>query len=384
MNPTVKRIVDLLFEDTVENEETNVLHEELMNNCQEHFEDLTAQGLSEDEAIGAVVESLKGMKDVLDEYPKKNRPEADGEMNGNGADDPRGSCQTFDAVSVNRLHVETVSNDVTVATAPSDRITVFCDDREKIRVEHIRDMLKIVSSPSENRKNEWKSFFDEPLKTDSAESFFTGILNRVQGVLNKAGVTISTGPQPPVRIELPEHFAGNIDISSRGGDVTLDGTESRSVNVHTVSGDIRVGLPPEHLADSLDLNSTSGDISMRGNGTRLNSNTISGDVEISGRFENVCLKAVSGDIGMTGAAGAFAANTVSGDIRVNPENPDLREIRMNSVSGDLHATLPSGITAAHTEITTRSGNRSCRFGDTGKDILPKIIASTVSGDVRID
>ena len=30
MNQTVKRIVDLLFEDTVENEETRALHEELI------------------------------------------------------------------------------------------------------------------------------------------------------------------------------------------------------------------------------------------------------------------------------------------------------------------------------------------------------------------
>ena len=71
MNQTVKRIVDLLFEDTVENEETKALHEELMNNCQEHYEDLVRRGLTEDEATGEVVDSLKGMKEVIDEYPKK-------------------------------------------------------------------------------------------------------------------------------------------------------------------------------------------------------------------------------------------------------------------------------------------------------------------------
>ena len=60
MNQTVKRIVDILFQDVVENEETNALHEELMNNCQEHYQDLVNRGLSEDEAVGEVVESLKG------------------------------------------------------------------------------------------------------------------------------------------------------------------------------------------------------------------------------------------------------------------------------------------------------------------------------------
>ena len=72
MNQTVKRIVDLLFEDTVENEETRALHEELMNNCQERYHDLISRGLSEEEATGEVVDSLKGMKDVIAEYPKKS------------------------------------------------------------------------------------------------------------------------------------------------------------------------------------------------------------------------------------------------------------------------------------------------------------------------
>ena len=65
MNETVKRIVDILFQDTVENDETRALHEELMNNCQEHYQDLIGRGLSEDEAVSEVVESLKGTTNVL-------------------------------------------------------------------------------------------------------------------------------------------------------------------------------------------------------------------------------------------------------------------------------------------------------------------------------
>ena len=55
MNETVKRIVDILFQDTVENDETRALHEELMNNCQEHYQDLVNRGLSEDEAVREVL-----------------------------------------------------------------------------------------------------------------------------------------------------------------------------------------------------------------------------------------------------------------------------------------------------------------------------------------
>ena len=105
MNQTVKRIVDLLFEDTVENEETRALHEELMNNCQEHYEDLIQRGLTEDEATGEVVDSLKGMKDVIDQYPKKNgwtQYEAGGNADGNRTSDGSGESKAEPPAGINR------------------------------------------------------------------------------------------------------------------------------------------------------------------------------------------------------------------------------------------------------------------------------------------
>ena len=73
MNASIQGIIDHMFRDTVDNAETRALHEELLNNCLEHYDDLIARGMSETEAIDAVVDSLKGMKEVIDEYPKKNR-----------------------------------------------------------------------------------------------------------------------------------------------------------------------------------------------------------------------------------------------------------------------------------------------------------------------
>ncbi len=71
MNARISGMIDLLFKDTVMNNETRTLYEELLNNCQEHYDDLISRGLSETEALDAVVESLQGMKEVIDEYPKK-------------------------------------------------------------------------------------------------------------------------------------------------------------------------------------------------------------------------------------------------------------------------------------------------------------------------
>lgn len=65
MNDTVARIVEIMFQDVEKNEETDAIRDEVMNNCQERFTDMVASGISEDDAIAAVVESLKGMDDVL-------------------------------------------------------------------------------------------------------------------------------------------------------------------------------------------------------------------------------------------------------------------------------------------------------------------------------
>ena len=93
MNATVERIVNLLFEDLQESEEVIALREEVMNNCQERYRDLRAQGLGEDDAIGQVVESLKGMEEMLASYPKKKA----------GVADPFGD-QSFAKAGVDTIH----------------------------------------------------------------------------------------------------------------------------------------------------------------------------------------------------------------------------------------------------------------------------------------
>ena len=70
MNASVRRIVELVFQDVELTDEVRALREEVMNNCQERYEDQRAQGRDEDEAIDAVVESLRGMEEVLAAYPR--------------------------------------------------------------------------------------------------------------------------------------------------------------------------------------------------------------------------------------------------------------------------------------------------------------------------
>ena len=90
MNASIQAIIDHMFRDTVDNAETRALHEELLNNCLEHYDDLVGRGMTEIEAIDAVVDSLKGMKEVIDEYPKKPGTVSEGKESNTEKDD---SCE---------------------------------------------------------------------------------------------------------------------------------------------------------------------------------------------------------------------------------------------------------------------------------------------------
>ena len=76
MNDQIAAIVDALFQNTVINEETLALHEELMNNCQEHYADLVARGETPEDALEIINDSLNGMKEVIAEYPRREEPDA--------------------------------------------------------------------------------------------------------------------------------------------------------------------------------------------------------------------------------------------------------------------------------------------------------------------
>ena len=105
MNPTIEKIISMLFEDIIETEETHALHDEILNNCQERYQDMIARGVSEDEAIHAVMESLTGMDEVLAQYPRKTH------------EDEEGSSFCFDPARspVRLVDIHLVSEDVSLS-----------------------------------------------------------------------------------------------------------------------------------------------------------------------------------------------------------------------------------------------------------------------------
>ena len=123
-NETVERIVNLLFQDVEMTDEVQAL--ETMSNCQERYQDMTSRGLSDDDAIAAVVESLKGMEDVISQYPKKSEaPEAEeapksADVPADDGGDGEQTDFTFHPADIGRIEMTMVCDDVHLEESPDD------------------------------------------------------------------------------------------------------------------------------------------------------------------------------------------------------------------------------------------------------------------------
>ena len=367
MNQTVKRIVDILFQDTVENEETRTLHEELMNNCQEHYDDLIARGLSEDEAVGEVVESLKGMKDVIAQYPRKS---------GAGPEIREGSeGQEWHFTGIKQVKAETMDQDLYVTSSGDGAVHVYCDDPQGLTAESQDGILSIRG---EAKLKKAASAFE---MEEGEEITLNGLLNMVGRAIRS--VTDSFRGGAPIRIEIPDGAVSGIELNSRSGDIQCSCAMARQMTVRSTSGDVNLEPAVEKTAEVLLVSTVSGEADVHGSSMDAEISSMSGDVTADGVFGDLRLKSTSGDIGFSGSVGDLTAQTVSGDVDVTVENNTVRHIEAKSTSGDVEIELPSGLPGVHAECSTLSGQCLSRVSDAGAGAPVQIRAKSTSGDVTV-
>ena len=366
MNQTVKRIVDILFQDTIENEETKALHEELMNNCQEHYQDLINRGLSEDEAVGEVVESLKGMKDVIAQYPRKDAPAADNA-------EEEGRDWVFSGA--NCLIAETSSQDLYVGPSADESIHIYCDDPEGLTAEQNGNVIRIKGA---QKRDKASAAFNIP---EGEEISLNGILNMVsKAIRNVANTFINDAP---IRIEVPDGQMQEIELNSRSGDIECSCAMARKMTVRSTSGDVTLEPVTEKTAENLRVSTVSGEAEVHGSAMDADISSMSGDVTVDGVFEKLEIKSTSGDVEFTGSVLDLAAASISGDADMTVENSSLKRITAKSTSGDVEITLPAGLNSVHAECSTVSGDCLSRVSDAGRDAAVQIRAKSVSGDVTV-
>lgn len=161
-NETVERIVNLLFQDVEMTDEVQALYDETMSNCQERYQDMTSRGLSDDDAIAAVVESLKGMEDVISQYPKKSEaPEAEeapksAEVPVDDGGDGEQTDFTFHPADIGCIEMTMVCDDVHLEESPDGDVHVRFEDVEgaKASICRIEDgVLRVCRDPDAPKRN---------------------------------------------------------------------------------------------------------------------------------------------------------------------------------------------------------------------------------------
>ena len=416
MNATVARIVEIMFQDTEMSEEVQALKDEVMNNCQERYNDMVVRGLSEDEAIAAVVDSLKGMEEVISQYPRKKAAEDDfdeNELDDDDEDEDEDTevDHTFDPSDIRLIRVNLVSDDVTVESSFDDRIHV-CYDREDLRNLEVRregDTLVVERSEGcgnrkiemhiNSREMKWNSFSDmfKDIGRMIAGSGIGHTIGRVTISLPKGHALAFEGHTTSGDMELIDVALTDATLESMSGDLMLDarGAEQvQRIRVIDANHGSRINIRMENDDENqqvegfsmnrVKLKSSSGDIEVNARCNELSVETMSGDVDITSSSERARISTVSGDLNARGSWREVQVKTISGDAELTVWDDRLESVTSQTTSGDLTIRLPESLRGqARVDMHTVSGDCRNRFGTPEGPAKVIVQAKSVSGDVTV-
>ena len=417
MNATVARIVEIMFQDTEMNEEVQALKDEVMNNCQERYNDMIARGLSEDEATAAVVDSLKGMEEVISQYPRKKAEEDDFDEDEPDDDDDEDEDEdtevdhTFDPESIRMIRVNLISDDVTVESSFDDRIHV-CYDREDLPNLEVRregNVLVVERSEGSGNRHIHMDFNGKGMKWDSFSDMFKDIGRMISG----SGIGFTIGR---VTISLPKGHALAFEGHTTSGDMELIDVALTDATLESMSGDLmldtrgadqvqrirvidanhgsRINIRMEddeenQQVEGLSMNrvklkSSSGDIEVNARCNELSVETMSGDADITSACERARISTVSGDLNARGSWREVQVKTISGDAELTVWVDRLESVTSQTTSGDLSIRLPESLRGqARVDMHTVSGDCRNRFGTPEGPAKVVVQAKSVSGDVTV-
>ncbi len=164
----------------------------------------------------------------------------------------------------------------------------------------------------------------------------------------------SRGGGDTLYMAVPDDVLDSLTINASPADVMIDTVNINTLDITTVSGDVRAGWVN---AAEITVKTTSGDVYLDGLTTdSLNVSTASGDVEgLSSSARILEAKSISGELEMDLlGAGHIALETTSGSIDLSLEAGDWTAGSMDlcSRSGDIDLALPAELGFTLTFDTT--------------------------------
>ncbi len=387
MNEKVTKIVDLLFQQIAPSEEVQALREEVLNNCQDRFSDLIRSGLSEEEGLAAVAESLEGMDEVLKEYPRKGdgAPEASGaaEAPAAGEEEPElaPAYSEFSPDQIQALDVQLAGCDVEVLPGETGKCTVEVSGDVRMRLEEdgTLRLWQIRASESLFRGINWE---------ESLSSF-----EQLGGTLNRLGQNLSRlfsrglnqdFSESRVILRLPADLHPVTRIRTTSGNITWkDLVPGQEMILRSTSGDIEIQTDRSYLLPRVEISTMSGDADLTLSADHLKVSSVSGDLFWRGNANSLEMVTTSGDADAAGLLPMASLSTTSGDLSLELTGDDPAEIKVASVSGDIELRLPHAVREVDAALKTVSGEIRMRGVTQTEDADIRLQAQTVSGDLKI-
>ena len=187
-----------------------------------------------------------------------------------------------------------------------------------------------------------------------------------------------------ITVSVPRGYAADYEISTTSGDVWMSGIDAGSVKVNTVSGDVRLEPDPAVRAGEISVTTISGDVTVSACAGDVAVNTVSGEQFVSCDAGRVDMNAVSGSVRAEGASDEWEISAVSADALLLCTVAPTRQIKLNTVSGDVRVALPGDVRGFVAELSGMGGHIVNEFGPNryGTCALP-IHMDTMSGDLTI-
>ncbi len=253
-----------------------------------------------------------------------------------------------------RLRVQNISGETTIRTGAPGKITVIA--------------TKHVNAGSEDRAKRLLQNLEIRMQQHGDELVVGPHLYEQE----RGWVDLFRGKRFRVDLDITVPVECGVDAQTVSGDLTVNGTRG-PLEVRSVSGEVSVG----DVQGPLRLKSVSGDVDVRRYVGHVDGNTVSGDVTFEAvRVRSIQIHTVSGDIEIAGAlepAREHRFRTISGDVELALVEPDL-EVEFRSASGDLESEIAGRVTRqgrkeysvalgaarGHAMVKTVSGDLSIR------------------------
>ena len=398
MNDTVARIVEIMFQDVEQNEETAAIRDEVMNNCQERYIDLVNSGVSEDDAIAAVIESLKGMDEILAPYKQSEELE---DMD----DDELNSKQhvIFAADMVHTIDLHLINEDVNIEASDDENYHVIWDTNENslVKVELRNGVMAVERMPGDafKKKNDGQLEYHHKdgasdfvctengsitINMNSIDGMLKSIGDSLKNAFSKSNLHINVGfGDSPVTIQVPENAIPHVKLMTTSGDIDVQEAALADLNVISTSGDINIDLNENQCLKLVEVRTTSGDIEATAFTHEMTIASTSGDVEVEGCYHNLTVNTISGDIDVRADVMNLTFKAVSGDVDLAFNSNMIRDVRGNTISGDIDIDLPDGLGFMDIHTQTRSGDVTTRCHTTGDGPTVTGSVTSMSGDITI-